>query len=63
MNPLNASWLLGSQHRSSGVGSRMGDASGADAPATQTTPPETTGSLQNILKAEFELLATYLANA
>ena len=41
----------------------MSDASGADAPATQTTPSETTRSPQILLKAEFKLLATYLANA
>jgi hypothetical protein len=40
----------------------MSDALG-DVLAVQATPPETPGSLQNLLKAEFELLATYLANA
>lgn len=41
----------------------MSDASGADAPATQTTHSETTRSPQNLLKTKFVLLATYLANA
>jgi hypothetical protein len=41
----------------------MSDPSRDDASTTPTTPLETIGSLQNILKVEFELLATYLANA
>jgi hypothetical protein len=34
----------------------------ATASTAQTTPSGTIGCLQNILKAEFELIATYLAN-
>jgi hypothetical protein len=41
----------------------MSDISSDDASTTQTTPLETIGSPQNILKAKFELLATYLANS
>jgi len=67
MNPRATDWLPGSQNTGGGAAdSRMSDAS-EDATATattaQTTPSGTTGCLQNILKAEFELVATYLANA
>jgi hypothetical protein len=60
MNPRATDWLLGSQNAGGGADSRMSDAS-EDATATtttaQTTPSGTTGCLQNILKAEFELPA------
>jgi len=61
MDPIRTSLEIGSS-RSSSNDSRMSDVLGAGAPPTQTTP-QTTGSLQNLLKAGFELLATYLANA
>jgi hypothetical protein len=56
MNPLSASWPLESQSNG-GVDSRTSDASRDHASTTQITPPETKGSLQNLLKAE------HLANA
>jgi hypothetical protein len=56
-------WLPGSQNAGGGADSRMSDASeNATATTAQTTLLGTTGCLQNILKAEFELIATYLAN-
>jgi hypothetical protein len=65
MNPRAMDWLLESQNAGGGADSRMSDVSeNATITATtvQTTPSGTTGCLRNILKAEFELIATYLAN-
>jgi hypothetical protein len=62
MNPQATDWLLGSQNASGGADSRSDASENATATTAQTTPSGTTGCLQNILKAEFELIATYLAN-
>jgi hypothetical protein len=61
MNPQATDWSRNAG--GGGADSRMSDASeNATATTAQTTLSGTTGCLQNILKAEFELIATYLAN-
>ena len=65
MSSQATDWPQESQNASSGTDSRMCNAlidASIDATTAQTTPSETTGCLQNSLKAEFELIATYLAN-